>query len=91
MVTYSLQDRLVSQLETYIDPTTTDQLLNNLSLAIDETKLVIRLNELNNQIFKLKSSQKETGRSEFLKKEMIKLKVQLNYLRDKVIYSTNRK
>jgi len=75
----------VSQLETYIDPTTTNQLLNNLSLAIDETKLVIRLNELNNQAFKIKTSEKMTGRSEFLKKEIIKLKVQLNYIREKVI------
>ena len=78
-------DRHVNQLETYIDPTTTNQLLNNLSLAIDETKLVIRLNELNNQVFKIKSSQKEPGRSEFLKKEIIKLNVQLNYIREKVI------
>ncbi len=75
----------MSQLETYIDPTTTNQLLNNLSLAIDETKLVIRLNELNNQAYKIKSSETQTERSDFLNKEIIKLNVQLNYIREKVI------
>jgi len=82
---HSLKDRHVSQLETYIDPTTTNQLLNNLSLAIDETKLVIRLNELNNQAYKIKSSETQTERSDFLNKEIIKLNVQLNYIREKVI------
>lgn len=75
----------MSQLETYIDPTTTNQLLNNLSLAIDETKLVIRLNELNNQVYRIKSSEIQTERSDFLNKEITKLNVQLNYIREKAL------
>jgi len=81
----------VSQLEAYIDPTTTNQLLNNLSLAIDETRLVIKLNELNNQVFKIKSLDKEIERAEFLKKEIIKLNVQLNYIREKSFREPDRK
>ncbi|MBT3203361.1 MAG: hypothetical protein HOM14_06015 [Gammaproteobacteria bacterium] len=73
----------MGQLETYIDPTTTNQLLNNLSLAIDETKLVLRLNELNNLAYSLKSSDKPTDRSEYLRKEITMLEVQLNYIREK--------
>ena len=73
----------MGQLETYIDPTTTNQLLNNLSLAIDETKLVLRLNELNNLAYSLKSSDNPTDRSEFLRKEITMLEVQLNYIREK--------
>ena len=81
----------MSQLEAYIDPTTTNQLLNNLSLAIDETRLVIKLNELNNQVFKIKSLDKEIERAEFLKKEIIKLNVQLNYIREKSFREPDRK
>ncbi len=38
------------RLKTYIDPTTTNQLLNNFSLAIDDAKLVIKLGQLNEQV-----------------------------------------
>ncbi len=73
---------MMSHLETYIDPTTTNQLLNNLSLAIDEAKLVLNLNTLKDQLFKIESSEGTTDRSLFIRKEITILKVQLNYIRD---------
>ena len=73
----------MSRLETYIDPTTTNQLLNNLNLAIDETKLVLKINSLNNQVYIIESSNGRTERSEYLRKEITILEVQLSYIRDK--------
>ncbi len=73
----------MSQLDTYIDPTTTSQILKNLTLAIDETKLIINLNNLNNLVSTIESSGMPTVRSEYLRKEITVLKVQLNYIRDR--------
>ncbi len=73
----------MSHLETYIDPTTTSQLLNNLSLAIDETKLVVNINKLNNQVYEIESSEGRTERSLCLRKEVTVLEVQLNYIIDR--------
>ena len=67
-------------LETYIDPTTTNQLLNNLSLAIDETKLVLNINKLNKQVYKIESSDSRTDGSIYLRNEVTVLEVQLNRL-----------
>ncbi len=73
----------MSQLDTYIDPTTTSQILKNLTLAIDETKLILNLNSLNNLVSTIESSGMPTVRSEYLRKEITVLKVQLNYIRDR--------
>ena len=75
----------MSHLETYIDPTTTNNLIKNLSLAIDEAKLVIRLNSLNNQIYNIESSEGRTERSLYLRKEVTVVEVQLNYIRDRAV------
>ncbi len=75
----------MSHLETYIDPTTTNNLIKNLSLAIDEAKLVIRLNSLNNQIYSIESSEGRTERSLYLLKEVTVVEVQLNYIRDRAV------
>ena len=72
----------MSSLQTYIDPNSTNQLLNNLGLAIDEAKLVLNLNKLNNQVFNLESLNGVSERSADLRKEIAIVKVQLNYLRD---------
>ena len=70
------------RLKTYIDPTTTNQLLNNFSLAIDDAKLVIKLGQLNEQVNKIESSDDRTDCSECLREEITMQKVQLNYIRD---------
>ncbi len=73
----------MSQLDTYIDPTTTSQILKNLTLAIDETKLILNLNNLNTLVSTIESSGMPSVRSEYLRKEITVLKVQLNYIRDR--------
>ena len=79
----------MSSLQTYIDPNSTNQLLNNLGLAIDEAKLVLNLSKLNNQVFNLESSNGVSEDSADLRKEIAIVKVQLNYLRDRVTSNSN--
>ena len=73
----------MSQLEARIDPTSTNQLLNNFNLAIDEIKLVLRINKLNDQVYQIELSEGRTDRLVFLRKEVNVLEVQLNYIRDR--------
>jgi len=79
----------MSSLQTYIDPNSTNQLLNNLGLAIDEAKLVLNLSKLNNQVFNLESSNGVSEHSADLRKEITILEVQLNYLRDRASLNCN--
>jgi hypothetical protein len=79
----------MSSLQTYIDPNSTNQLLNNLGLAIDEAKLVLNLSKLNNQVFNLESSNGVSEDSADLRKEITILEVQLNYVRDRARASLN--
>ena len=79
----------MSSLQTYIDPNSTNQLLNNLGLAIDEAKLVLNLSKLNNQVFNLESSNGVSEDSADLRKEITLLEVQLNYVRDRARASLN--
>jgi hypothetical protein len=79
----------MSSLQTYIDPNSTNQLLNNLGLAIDEAKLVLNLSKLNNQVFNLESSNGVSEHSVDLRKEITIVQVQLNYLRDRATLNCN--
>jgi hypothetical protein len=79
----------MSSLQPYIDPNSTNQLLNNLGLAIDEAKLVLNLSKLNNQVFNLESSNGVSEDSADLRKEITILEVQLNYVRDRARASLN--
>ena len=79
----------MSSLQTYSDPNSTNQLLNNLGLAIDEAKLVLNLSKLNNQVFNLESSNGVSEDSADLRKEITILEVQLNYVRDRARASLN--
>ena len=79
----------MSSLQTYIDPNSTNQLLNNLGLAIDEAKLVLNLSKLNNQVFNLESSNGVSEDSADLRKEITIVQVQLNYLRDRASLNCN--
>ena len=79
----------MSSLQTYIDPNSTNQLLNNLGLAIDEAKLVLNLSKLNNQVFNLESSNGVSEHSVDLRKEITIVQVQLNYLRDRASLNCN--
>jgi len=79
----------MSSLQTYIDPNSTNQLLNNLGLAIDEAKLVLNLSKLNNQVFNLESSNGVSEHLVDLRKEITILEVQLNYVRDRATLNCN--
>ena len=58
-------------LQSYIDPQSTNQLLNNLSLAIDETKLILKITSLSNYLNNLESFGKnDSKRSEYIRNEM---------------------
>ena len=72
----------MSNLQTYIDPNSTNQILKNLGFAIDEAKLVLKLNKLNNEIYELESLNGVSERSADLRREITIVKVQLNYLRE---------
>lgn len=73
----------MSLLESYIDPVTTRELLNNLNLAIDEAEVMETLDVLTDRVQNIESSRGVNNRSESLRKEIKKLEVQINYLRDK--------
>jgi len=74
----------MSQLQTLIDPMSTSQLLNNLSLAIDETKLVRAIDRMQNDIYKIESVRGPSKRTQFLRKEILNLQGQLTKLRQGV-------
>jgi hypothetical protein len=71
--------------QTVIDPTSTDQLLNNLSNAIEETKLVRTIQHLQENIYKLDSDKTTPLRLKFLHQEVHKLENQLQKIRERTI------
>lgn len=73
----------MSQLRTTIDPVSTNQLLNNLSLAIDEAKLVRSISSIEEQIFKIRNSTGPSARTNFLERELNNLKKELALTRGK--------
>ena len=73
----------MSQLQTFIDPMSTSQLLNNLSLAIDETKLVRAIDRMQNDIYKIESVSGSSKRTQFLRREILNLQGQLTKLRQR--------
>ena len=74
----------MSQLQTFIDPTSTSELLNNLNLAIDETKLVRAIDSMQNDIYKIESISGPSKRTHFLRKEIFILQEKLAQLRQRV-------
>ena len=69
--------------ETYIDPDSTLRIFESLSLGNEKIRLVREIGRLNNQLYRCQSLDNQEKRSEFLRREIAILKVQLNYLRDK--------
>ncbi len=68
--------------QSYIDPVSTNQILNSLNSAIDEAKLVTTLANMSNRIQQLESVSGPSKRSESLRKEIKILEIQINYIRD---------
>jgi hypothetical protein len=66
-----------------IDPLTTDCVLKNLSLAIDEIKLVRSINSINVQIAAGDTSLLESGRRPYLMSELRFLNKRLQRVRER--------
>ena len=66
-----------------IDPLTTDCVLKNLSLAIDEIKLVRSINSINKQIADGDAAQLESGRRRYLISELRFLNKRLQMVRER--------
>ncbi len=73
----------MSHLQTYIDPISTREILSNLSLAIDETRLLREIENKRNCLRKLSENNLPAEREEYLRKEIVKLQVQLNFIRER--------
>lgn len=72
----------MSQLQAYIDPTSTSQLLNDLSKAIDETRLVTAINCIQDDIYKIESASGPSRRTQYLRKEVVILESRLTDIRN---------
>ena len=73
----------MSQVINCIDPLTTDCVLKNLSLAIDEVKLVRPINSINEQIAAGDEAQLESGRRRYLMSELRFLNKRLQMVRER--------
>ena len=68
-----------------IDPLTTDCVLKNLSLAIDEIKLVRSINSINEQIAADDAAQLESERRRYLMSELRFLNKRLQMVRERAV------
>ena len=73
----------MSQASICIDPRTTNCVLKNLSLAIDEIKLVRTINSIKNQVENGNAEQLESGRRHYLVSELRFLDKRLQAVREK--------
>ena len=73
----------MSQASICIDPLTTDCVLKNLGLAIDEIKLVRMINSIKDQVENGNAEQLESGRRRYLVSELRFLNKRLQAVREK--------
>ncbi|MBC8211503.1 MAG: hypothetical protein H8E21_10575 [Gammaproteobacteria bacterium] len=67
----------MSQTQVLIHSTSTTHLLNNLSLAIDEVKLVRAIHQIGGQISSIEAASGPSRRTHFLRNEVVRLEKQL--------------
>ncbi len=72
----------MSHLQTYIDPISTRELFVSLSLAIDETRILREIESKRSCLATMEFCPENSPRRAFLGREITKLQVQLNYIRD---------
>jgi hypothetical protein len=70
------------QLQTYIDPESASELFENLSLSVDKPRLLREIETKSENLLKVRQTDKDSEREQFLLREITKLQVQLNYIRD---------
>jgi hypothetical protein len=73
----------MSQASICINPLTTNCVLKNLSLAIDEIKLVRAINSISEQVAVGDAAQLESGRRQYLISELRFLNKRLSTVRDR--------
>jgi len=73
----------MSQTSTSIDPLSTVWVLKNMSLAIDEIKLVRSINSISEQVEAKDAAQLESGRRRYLVSELRFLNKRLQAVREK--------
>lgn len=74
----------MTQLQTFIDSTSTHQLLNSLNLSIDEVKLERTISVISNQINNIESASGPSYRTQYLRNELTGLEGQLSGIRNNV-------
>jgi len=77
----------MSQLNIHIDPLSTQCVLRNMGLAIDEIKLVRSIDSIRQQVRMSNASQLESGRKRYLISELRFLNKRLRSVREKAITS----
>ena len=77
----------MSQTSINIDPLTTDCMLEKLSLAIDEIKLVRTINDISEQVAGGDAAQLVSGRRQYLISELRFLNKRLRTVRDRADFS----
>ena len=68
---------------TYIDPESTNLVLNTLSVTVDENKLLHEVDRISDKLCKLESSGVPTDNLKELHQYVTVLEVQINYLKDR--------
>jgi hypothetical protein len=74
----------MNYLPTIIEPTTTHRLLANLSVAVEETKIVRSIVEYSDQLRKIESVPEAAKRAQFIRDEIVRLESKLPQNRDQI-------
>jgi len=77
----------MSQVNIHIDPLSTQCVLKNMGLVIDEIKLVRSIDNIRHQVGMSNASQLESGRKRYLISELRFLNKRLKSVREKAIAS----
>ncbi len=75
----------MSETQILSGPASTQNLLANLSLAIDEAMLVRKIVGISDQIRRIENLPDQIGRFQFLKKEILNMEDQLSSVRNQAI------
>ena len=75
----------MNQARNLIEPTTTNQLLANLSIAIDEAKIVRSIVEYYDHLRKIKYVPEAAKRAQFIRDEIVRLESKLSQTRSQII------
>jgi hypothetical protein len=75
----------MNQARTLIEPTTTNNLLANLSIAIDEAKIVRSIVEYSDHLRKIEFVPEAAKRAQFIRDEIVRLESKLTQTRSQII------